>query len=286
MSRIVLCALVVSGCAARVPGRFSPGGATLLTVNGEHVVTQEMVDAVTRLSAPGEIAELERSETARAALLDRIALGEWLYQEAVREGLHEDPAVRVGLLMEERDALARELLARRVDARVTDAAIQRLYDERAVQYGRPQAHARHILVETVDRADEVLERLARGEGFADLARELTIDVRTRDGGGDLGWFTREHLIDEVSSVAFEAPIGEVQGPIRTRFGFHVLEVLERRDAVPLDEVRAELAAQVRRSELDAVLTEIRGSLRIEHADRASTDALPDPRRSRARGTAP
>ena len=93
------------------------------------------------------------------------------------------------------------------------------------------AHARHILVAAQTEAQEVLERLTAGENFASLAAEVSLDVTSRDSGGDLGWFIRGELLDEVlTETAFSIEVGTVAGPLVTGLGYHILETLgkERR----------------------------------------------------------
>ena len=90
-----------------------------------------------------------------------------------------------------------------------------------------QVRARHILVPTQDEANAVEQRLNNGEDFAVVAQAVSLDASTRDSGGDLGWFTREELIDSsLADVAFSLQVGQRSEPVPTRLGYHILETLE------------------------------------------------------------
>jgi parvulin-like peptidyl-prolyl isomerase len=90
-----------------------------------------------------------------------------------------------------------------------------------------QVHARHIVVRTEADAVNLLNRLQQGADFAQLASEFSIDLTTRDRGGDLGWFTSDELLDKrLADVAFSLQPGAIAGPISTRIGYHIIQTLE------------------------------------------------------------
>lgn len=90
----------------------------------------------------------------------------------------------------------------------------------------PHVRARHILVARESEAEQVLVRLLEGESFAALAARLSLDVSTSAFGGDLGWFVRGELLDpSLGDAAFSQSPGEIGGPIATRLGYHILQVV-------------------------------------------------------------
>ncbi len=89
-----------------------------------------------------------------------------------------------------------------------------------------KASARHILVPTEDECLDVKKQIEGGSDFADMARAFSKCPSGRQGG-DLGEFGRGAMVPEFDAVVFSAPIGEVQGPVKTQFGFHLLEVTAR-----------------------------------------------------------
>lgn len=90
------------------------------------------------------------------------------------------------------------------------------------------ASARHILVQSEEQCLELKNKIEAGEDFAALAREHSL-CPSGGQGGDLGSFGRGQMVPEFDKVVFSAPVKEVQGPVKTQFGYHLLEVTERND---------------------------------------------------------
>lgn len=92
----------------------------------------------------------------------------------------------------------------------------------------PQASARHILVDTEAKCNELKSAIENGADFAQVARENSSCPSSRDGG-NLGTFGRGQMVREFDEVVFSAPVGVVQGPVKTQFGYHLVEVTSRQD---------------------------------------------------------
>ncbi|MBV1790099.1 peptidylprolyl isomerase [Marinobacterium sp. D7] len=91
-----------------------------------------------------------------------------------------------------------------------------------------RATARHILVSTEQQCQDLKQQILDGADFAALAREHSQCPSGRQGG-DLGSFGRGQMVPEFDKVVFSAPLNEVQGPVKTQFGYHLLEVTSRED---------------------------------------------------------
>ncbi len=89
-----------------------------------------------------------------------------------------------------------------------------------------QATARHILVSTEEQAQELKNEILGGADFAEIAKKHST-CPSGKSGGDLGKFGRGMMVPEFDKVVFSAPINEVQGPVKTQFGYHLLEVTSR-----------------------------------------------------------
>ncbi|MEO8196718.1 MAG: SurA N-terminal domain-containing protein [Thermoanaerobaculia bacterium] len=141
-----------------------------------------------------------------------------------------------------------------------------------------QVHARHILLKvddkrTAEAAQSALatarKRVEAGADFAKLAAELSDDPASKARGGDLGFFGRGRMIKEFEDAAFDAPAGTMVGPIRTSFGYHLIQVLEKRPAGqrPFAEaeaqVRSRLAAERAEAQSEAKANELAAKIAAE-----------------------
>lgn len=98
-----------------------------------------------------------------------------------------------------------------------------------------QVHARHIQVSSAGTAQTLLEQIRGGADFAQLARQASVDDKTRDNGGDLGWFQRGKLIEkEVEEAAFNLQPGQVSEVVQSVSGYHIVQTLERDPARKLE----------------------------------------------------
>lgn len=106
-------------------------------------------------------------------------------------------------------------------------------------------HARHILVATDAEAQLVLQRLRNGESFEAVAADSSLDMTTRDRGGDLGFFVAEDLTTpELAEAAFKLRPGEITGPVATMLGYHIIQTIEFGTAAnsPEEQARQQEAA--------------------------------------------
>ncbi|MFO8240372.1 MAG: peptidylprolyl isomerase [Dissulfuribacterales bacterium] len=141
--------------------------------------------------------------------------------------------------------LAQEFLQRELEGEVdiTDDEIETYYKDHKDEFIDPESvKARHILLkvpegadkkaweEAESRAKDIKERLKKGEDFAELAKKHSDDPGSKNSGGDLGFFTKGRMVPEFESAAFSLKQGEFSDPVKTNFGYHIIEVQEKKAA--------------------------------------------------------
>lgn len=149
-----------------------------------------------------------------------------------------------------KELLRQSLLAQRAMEAVTAA----------VPAEAEQVHVRHIVVEDGAAAEALLDQLENGADFVELARTHSIDVATRDNGGDLGWFPRGLVAPELENTAFALQPGQLSEVIQLGEGYHIIQVLEREASYPLS---SEMQIELRRALFEEWLDTLRVSAEIE-----------------------
>jgi len=93
-----------------------------------------------------------------------------------------------------------------------------------------ELNARHVLVADEETAKEVKDKLDGGADFAEIAKEYSTEEAAQESGGELGWFTSDKMVPEFSDAAFALELNTISEPVQTDFGFHIIEVIEKREA--------------------------------------------------------
>lgn len=242
--------------APEQPGKVDRTGEVLAVVNGANV-TQGMLDSQME-RMPAQMREQLKARGQTAQLKEQMVVGELLYQEALKRKLQDDPKVKNELAMAQREALFAALLESVVEERSTEEAMKKWYDDHLVQFARPQVKARHILVKDKALAESILADLKGGKAnFAAVAMEKSEDKGTKAEGGELGWFEKQRMVPQFADAAFAANKGDIIGPVETKFGFHVIEVEDKRDAIPLDEAKDKIKGQLKNEIVEGYIAELK-----------------------------
>ena len=165
-----------------------------------------------------------------AKTLDVFVNSKLVYQAAQKAKIEETPEYQRQLVTAKEDLARKLYLEKVVDEQVNDKAIQDLYDEYKAKFeSQKEIKAKHILVDSEDKAEEVINKLKKGEDFVKLANEYSKDQV------ELGYFTEDMMVPEFSKAAFSMDKGEFsKKPVKTEFGWHVILVEDVRASKPLE----------------------------------------------------
>lgn len=212
-------------------GSVSPPDNQILAKIGDKNVTEadlkEMSNAV-----PDKFKYYYQTPEGRRQTLEYIVNVYALAAEAEKQGVDKRPDVQKLLSFTRNDLLARFYLEGLTkDLPVpSEAEAKAFYEQNKAEFVTPESiHLSHILVESEKEAKDVLAKLKKGEKFGDLASQVSI-CPSKDVKGDLDWMPRGSLAPEIEEIAFTMKNDQITGPVKTKFGYHVILMHDKRPA--------------------------------------------------------
>src|SRR5262245_23705759 len=152
---------------------------------------------------------------------------------------------------------------------VPGADAKKFYEKQmGSQKSDEEVRARHILLDSKDRAREVYEKLAHGSDFAQLARQYSKDPGSKDQGGELGFFGRGQMVPQFEEAAFRLKKGEISEPFESQFGWHIMRIDDRRQraAPAFEAVKERVVASMIHKRAQQVAADLRRKAQIEYID--------------------
>lgn len=195
-------------------------------VNGEKITVAEIRDAYK--ANPQLKGRVSFNDFYNKAL-DGFISGKIVYQEAVKAKVTDTPEYKAQLELAKQELARKIYLEQQVAKKVTDKDVKKLYDEyKSTFKSEKEVKAKHILVPSKEKADEVIAKLKKGGDFDKLAKEYSKEP------AELGYFTKRVMVPEFADAAFSMKKGEVsKAPVKTQFGYHVIKVEDIRDSKPM-----------------------------------------------------
>ena len=259
-------ALALSLATSSAIAEDATADTVIATVNGSEITLGQMI--ITRAQLPQQYAQLP-DEVLFDGVLDQL-----IQQQLLADSLDTTPArVTYAIQNEERSLKAGEAINDITTGAVTDDALQTAYNERYAD-AKPgtEYNAAHLLVESEEEAVAAKARITEGEVFADVAKDVSTGP-TGPNGGNLGWFGAGQMVPEFEQAVQNMNAGDVSDPVKTQFGWHIVTLLETRNAdVPsLDEVRQELFGEVQEAAIQGRLTELTDAATVVTPDEGAFD---------------
>ena len=240
---------------------FAADGAA--TVNGKPI-KQSWVDFIMKdAQARGQ----KPSDGMKNAIINELVGSELAYQEAQKQGLDKDPDFKISSELANRKMLVNMFLQDFMKKNpVTEADTKAAYEDYKKELGDKEYSARHILVKTEVEAKDVLAQLKKGDDFAKIAKEKSLDPGSKEKGGDLGWFSPAGMVKPFSDAVTGLKKGETtSAPVQTQFGWHVIKLVDTRAAqVPTyDKVKEGLERTLQQRKLEKMMLGLKEKAKIE-----------------------
>jgi len=245
----------------------------LAKVDGQPITDQDVADAMADIG-PGLPQKLEGAARQKY-VLDYLIDLKLAAKKAEADKLTSTPEFQRKIAYQRDKVAMEELLASIAKAATTEEAERKAYDEAAkAEPPQEEIHARHILVPTEEEAKKALARIKAGEDFAKVATEVSKDPS--GNGGDLGWFTKDRMVPEFSAAAFKLKKGEVSEPVKTQFGWHIIQVEDTRMKTfpPFEQVKDQAARYVAQKAESEAIAQLHSAAKIELFD-ADGKPLPE-----------
>ncbi len=244
-------------CAAQAEGK----NGVAAVVNGEEVKVAEIRDSYNdNKQIKGKVSFDDYYSKA----LDIYVNGKLLYQAAEKADIESTPEYKKQLKTAKEEIARKVYLESKVEKKVNDAEVKKLYDEYTKTFkGEKEVKAKHILVQDEAKAKEVIAKLKKGEKFDKLAQEYSKEP------AELGYFTKNMMVPEFGDAAFALKKGQYsQTPVKTQFGYHVIEVEDIRTSKPvsLEQAKPQLEGMIIQQAIAEEFENLHKNAKIEKYD--------------------
>jgi peptidyl-prolyl cis-trans isomerase C len=250
------------------PGATAPvdPGKVIARVNGMDITQGDLAIAAAdpALQLP-DIPDTQKLDLLAGYLID-LKLGA---KAAETSKVSSAPDFARKLAYNKDKTLLDEYLNQTAKSAVTPEAARKLYDETVkTMPADAEVRARHILVDSEDDAKKAYQRVKGGEDFAKVAGEVSKDPGSKTDGGDLGFFTKDRMVEVFADTAFKLDPGQISEPVKSQFGWHVIKVEEKRNKpVPaFEEMQGQINTFLERKAQQDLIVSLRKDAKIERLD--------------------
>lgn len=245
------------------------GDDVVARVNGTNIYASDVNLSAQEQGLVEEGVRLPKLDGRYRGVLDELIDQRLLALDAESQGLNADRDAKIRLAAARERILGNIRVERHLREVVNEASVRRMYEAQSKLASRgDEVRARHILVEEKSRAEELLVEIKDGGDFAALARENSLDAGSAERGGDLGYFTQDMLNGRFTRPVFNAEKGTYVGPVKSEFGWHIAEVLDRRPAVQqnFETLQPKIANFMTFDAIQDLLTNLRDASSVEIID--------------------
>ena len=250
----------------RASAEDAQGSKVVAKVNGQPITEADMKFAEGELSA--DLGDLP-PEVKRRALAEYLIDNVLFADAATAAKLDASPEFSEQMNYLRRRLLREQFFEKTLKGSVSEDEAKKLYNARVAEM-KPEDEfaARHILVDTEEKAKELHDKIKAGGDFAQLAKENSKDTGSKDQGGLLGWLVAGQLVPEFAAQVAKMQKGELSDPVKTQFGWHIIKLEDRRRKEPptFDAVKNTIMNSLAVRKAQDKAGELRSKATLEYVD--------------------
>ena len=242
-----------------------PAAATVAVVNGVAIPRADY-DAFLKNLLQGKPVPPDLTAEQKNQVLDELITMELVSAQGLKDGVDKDPEVAANLevlrLRVLSDGESQKFLKGKDP---TDAELHAEYDSDIAAMDKTEYHARHILVPSKEKADQLIKKLKGGAKFEDVAKAESTD-NSKTSGGDLGWFTATRMVKPFADAVKALKKGETTPePVQTQYGWHIIKLEETREVTPppFEQVKAQVTKNLIQKKLVAYVEDMKKTAVID-----------------------
>jgi len=251
--------------AAAPAAADTPAAPSVAVVNGVAIPRTDY-DAFLKNLLQGKPVPPDLTAEQKSQVLDELITMQLVSAEAIKNGVDKDPEVAANLNVLRMRVLSDGESQKFLKGKEpTDAELHAEYDSDITAMDKTEYHARHILVPTKEKAEQLIKKLKGGAKFEDVAKAESTD-NSKTSGGDLGWFTATRMVKPFADAVKALKKGETTPePVQTQYGWHIIKLEETREVTPppFDQVKAQVGKNLIQKKLVAYVEDLKKTAKID-----------------------
>lgn len=245
-------------------------GSELTKVNSQSITDKDLRMVLSGMNE-GQRENLLKDVNTRREILNSLIDQEVLVDEAKKLKLDQDAEFKEATMAFQKQLLANRILQKSLGSKLTDAAAKKYYEAHKYRYSTDQVQAQHILISDEEKAREILKMAKASDAdFQALAEKYSRDPSAKNNRGDLGFFGRDRMVPEFTEAAFAGKEGEIVGPVKTSYGYHIIKVIKKKAGKPMefDEVENRVKNDMRQEITQSYVSNLRKQAKVQVNDAA------------------
>ena len=245
----------------------------LAIVNSKAIYDSDIDEMIAQMGPRGQAYQTAEG---RAMILEQLIAQRLFLADAMRNLYEREPAFKEELQRIKEQLLTQYAISKAIDnLTVTDIEARKFFDENREQFAaQPVVSASHILVDSEEKANDILAQLNQGSiAFEDAARQHSSCPSAQQGGA-LGEFTRGQMVPEFDQAVFSMDVGELRGPVKTQFGYHIIRLDDKKEGAPVsfdqakDQIKAHLLEEKRQKAYQSKVNQLKILYPVERPGQA------------------